>query len=47
VGVGAGAELRLDWASAYGANYTLRGGVAMGLTQGGLFQWYTTIARPF
>ena len=47
VGVGTGAELRFDWASAYGANYTLRGGLAMGLTQGGQFQWYTTIARPF
>lgn len=47
VGVGAGAELRLDWAAAYGANYTLRGGLAYGLTTGGQLQWYTTIARPF
>jgi len=47
LGVGTGAELRLDWATAYGVNYTLRGGLAIGLTRGGEPQWYTTIARPF
>ncbi|MFT3923114.1 MAG: hypothetical protein QM778_11305 [Myxococcales bacterium] len=47
LGVGTGAELRLDWAAAYGVNYTLRGGIAVGMTRGGEPQWYTTIARPF
>jgi hypothetical protein len=47
LGVGAGGELRFDWAAAYGVNYTLRAGLAHGLTQGGQFQWYTTLARPF
>ncbi len=47
VGVGTGAELRFDWAAAYGVNYTLRCGLAHGLTQGGELQWYTTLARPF
>jgi Tol biopolymer transport system component len=47
IGVGLGAELRLDWASHYGSNYTLRGGVAQGITRGGQLQWYTTLATPF
>jgi hypothetical protein len=48
VGVGAGAELRLDWSSDYGSsNFTLRAGLARGLTRGGELQWYTTMARPF
>jgi hypothetical protein len=49
VGVGVGAELRFDWAGglAYAANYTLRGGIAQGLTTGGVFQWYLTLAVPF
>jgi hypothetical protein len=44
-----GAELRFDWAGglAYSSNYTLRLGVARGLTAGGLFQWYATLAVPF
>ncbi len=45
--VGVGAELRFDWSVAYGTEYTLRGGVAQGLTAGGELQWYTSIARPF
>lgn len=47
VGVGVGAELRLDWASDYGANYTLRAGLAQGVTAGGELQWYTALATPF
>jgi hypothetical protein len=47
VGVGAGAELRLDWAAQYGNNYMFRAGVARGLTQGGVWQWYTTLVFPF
>ena len=47
VGVAAGAELRLDWAAQYGNNYTLRFGVARGITDGGVWQWYTTLAFPF
>jgi hypothetical protein len=47
VGLGVGAELRLDWAAQYGNNYMLRAGVARGLTQGGVWQWYTTLAYPF
>jgi hypothetical protein len=47
VGVGVGAELRLDFASHYGSDYTLRAGLATGVTSGGEFQWYTTMATPF
>jgi hypothetical protein len=47
IGVGVGAELRLDWAAQYGNNYMLRAGLARGLTQGGVWQWYTTLAFPF
>jgi Tol biopolymer transport system component len=49
VSAGVGAELRLDWAGglSYGANYTLRLGVAYGLTGGGVLQWYSTLAVPF
>ncbi len=49
VGVGLGAELRVDWGGglSYAANYTLRGGVAQGVTAGGIFQWYLTLAVPF
>lgn len=47
VGVGMGAELRLDWAAQYGNDYMLRAGVARGLTHGGVWQWYTTLAVPF
>ncbi|MDB4971980.1 MAG: tolB protein precursor, partial [Myxococcaceae bacterium] len=47
VGVGIGAELRLDWSSHYGSDYTLRGGIARGVTPGGQLQWYTTLASPF
>lgn len=48
VGVGLGAELRLDWAGGtYASNYMLRAGIARGLTQGGVWQWYTTLAFPF
>lgn len=47
VGIGVGAELRLDWASHYANDYTLRAGVAQGVTEGGEFQWYTTLATPF
>jgi hypothetical protein len=48
LGVGTGAELRLDWATGYGNhNLTLRLGGAQGLTTGGQFQWYTTMAQPF
>ncbi|MEY4513471.1 MAG: hypothetical protein RLZZ450_5593 [Pseudomonadota bacterium] len=47
VGVGVGAELRLDWASHYANDYTLRAGLAQGITTGGEFQWYTTLATPF
>ncbi len=47
VGIGTGAELRLDWASDYGQDYTFRAGLARGLTAGGEFQWYTTLATPF
>ena len=42
-----GAELRLDWSAHYGNDYTLRGGVARGVTPGGTLQWYTTLATPF
>ncbi len=45
--VGVGAELRFDWSAAYGTEYTLRGGLAQGLTTGGELQFYTSIARPF
>jgi WD40-like Beta Propeller Repeat len=47
IGVGVGAELRLDWAAQYGSNYMLRAGLARGLTEGGAWQWYTTLAFPF
>lgn len=47
MGVGVGGELRLDWASEYGTGFTLRGGVAQGVTEGGVLQWYATMARPF
>jgi len=45
--VGTGAELRFDWANAYSADYTLRFGIAQGLTAGGKLQAYMSIARPF
>jgi hypothetical protein len=47
VSVGVGAELRLDFASHYGSDYTVRAGIAHGVTEGGEFQWYTTMATPF
>jgi Tol biopolymer transport system component len=47
LGVGVGAELRLDWAAQYGNNYMLRAGLARGVTRGGVWQWYTTLAFPF
>lgn len=47
VGVGVGAELRLDWAAQYGSNFMLRAGLARGVTEGGVWQWYTTLAFPF
>lgn len=49
VGVGVGAELRLDWGGglSYTSNYTLRAGIARGVTNGGVFQWYLTLALPF
>jgi hypothetical protein len=47
LGVGLGAELRFDWSVAYGTGYTLRAGLAHGITAGGELQWYTAIARPF
>jgi hypothetical protein len=47
VGVGVGGELRLDWSARYGVDYTLRLGVARGLTEGGQWQWYTSLAAPY
>jgi hypothetical protein len=47
LGVSVGGELRLDWASDYGSDYTLRAGLARGVTRGGELQWYTTLATPF
>jgi hypothetical protein len=46
---GFGAELRFDWAGglAYASNYSLRAGIARGVTAGGLLQWYLTLAVPF
>lgn len=47
VSVGVGGELRLDWSAHYGNDYTLRVGIARGVTEGGVLQWYTTLATPF
>jgi Tol biopolymer transport system component len=47
LGVGLGGELRLDWSARYGVDYTLRAGVARGVTEGGLWQWYTSLAAPY
>jgi hypothetical protein len=48
LGVGVGGELRLDWAGGtYASNYTLRAGIARGVTLGGVWQWYSTLAFPF
>lgn len=47
IAVGVGAELRLDWSSDYGSDYTLRAGLARGVTEGGELQWYTSLATPF
>jgi hypothetical protein len=47
VGVGMGGELRLDWATEYGRGFTLRAGIARGITEGGVAQWYATMAQPF
>jgi hypothetical protein len=48
LGVGAGGELRLDWAGGnYATNHTLRLGIARGLTEGGQWQWYVTTLFPF
>ena len=45
--VGIGAELRFDWSSDYGRELTLRLGIAQGLTEGGVFQWYASMTRLF
>ena len=47
IGVGVGGELRFSWSSDYGVDYTLRLGLAQGLTRYGEFQWYTSVATPF
>lgn len=47
VGLGIGGELRLDWSGRYGADYTFRVGIARGVSEGGQWQWYSTLAAPY
>ncbi|HEY6877561.1 MAG TPA: hypothetical protein VI299_06055, partial [Polyangiales bacterium] len=47
LGVGLGGELRLDWSARYGVDYTFRVGLARGVTEGGQWQWYTSLAAPY
>ena len=47
VAVGVGGELRFDWSSDYGRELTLRLGIAQGLTEGGVFQWYLSMTKLF
>ncbi len=47
LGVGIGGELRLDGSARYGVDYTLRVGLARGVTDGGVWQWYTSLAAPY
>ncbi|HEX5657358.1 MAG TPA: hypothetical protein VFX59_09185 [Polyangiales bacterium] len=47
LGVGVGGELRLDWSARYGVDSSLRLGLARGVTEGGAWQWYTSLATPY
>jgi hypothetical protein len=47
LGVGVGGELRLDFSARYGVDNSLRIGVARGVTEGGEWQWYTSLAAPY
>ncbi|MET0284753.1 MAG: hypothetical protein ABW352_09795 [Polyangiales bacterium] len=47
LGVGVGGELRLDWSARFGVDYSLRLGGAYGVTEGGQWQWYTSLAAPY
>lgn len=47
LGAGVGGELRLDFFGSYDDAYTVRAGLARGVTEGGELQWYTSFARPY
>jgi hypothetical protein len=47
VGVGVGGELRLDWATDYGNPLMLRAGLARGVTEGGVLQWFLSMTRIY
>jgi hypothetical protein len=47
VSVGVGGELRFDWSTDYGRELTLRLGIAQGLTEGGVLQWYLSMTKLF